>query len=372
MLLTALIFFLTLSLLVMIHEFGHFFTAKKFGIKVEEFGFGLPPRIWGKKIGETLYSINALPFGGFVRLFGEDDTGDLKNKKKKESKMSSRAFFTRPVHQRFLVVIAGVVMNFILGVAVISYLFTRGVMVPVDRVHIEKIVAGSPAETAGLMEGDIIRKLKSQNAKVKSQNNSEEEVIVKRGEDVTKFTKERLGEEIILTVERQGKELSVSITPRKDYPKDEGPMGIAISNFEEKKYAWWEAPIFGTKEALVLSFALVKGIVVTIGKLISFQSVSKDIAGPIGVYQMTGEAIKFGKSAVLELIGLLSLNLAIVNILPIPALDGGRLLFIVIEGITGKRIKTTWERYIHQIGMAILLGLILLITLNDVVRVLGK
>jgi regulator of sigma E protease len=166
--------------------------------------------------------------------------------------------------------------------------------------------------------------------------------------------------------------MEISIIPRKDYPKDEGPMGIVVSRFEEKKYPWYQAPFLGTKESMVISLELVKGIGKTLWKLISFQPVGKDVAGPIGIAQMTGSAIKTGENAVLELLGLLSLNLAIVNILPFPALDGGRLLFVVIEGLTGKRIKTHWERYIHQFGMILLLLLMVLVTLNDVVRILAK
>jgi len=364
----------------MIHELGHFITAKKLGILVEEFGFGLPPRIWGKKIGETTYSINWLPIGGFVKLYGEDaeeprtKDQELSTKDKKSSEFSvlssqleKRAFYSRPVWQRIVVLVAGVAMNFILGIVIISYLFTQGVMVPTDRVHIEKIVSGSPAEVAGLKEKDVILKLRTKNQELKTIDTE-----IKKSEDLIDTTKEHLGQQIILVVEREGKELELTLTPRKDYPADEGPMGVTISTYEEKKYSLAQAPILGTKEALILSWELVKGIGTTIWKLISFQPVSKDVAGPIGIAQITGEAVKFGQNAVLELLGLLSLNLAIVNILPFPALDGGRLLFVLIEGATGRRLKATWERYVHQIGMAILLALILLVTINDLIRIIGK
>jgi len=383
MLVTLLVFLLILSVLVMIHELGHFVVAKKLGILVEEFGFGLPPRIWGKKIGETTYSINWLPIGGFVKLYGEDqEESGTKDKKSlqfavRSSQLEKRAFYSRPVWQRILVLVAGVVMNFLLGIVIISYLFTQGVMVPTDRVHVEKIVSGSPADTAGLLEKDVIIKLKVKSEKFQPQadrplDEKIEEVEIKSSDDLINTTKEHLGEEIILIVERNGKELEFILTPRKDYPPDEGPMGVTISTYEEKRYSIWQAPIQGTKEALILSWELVKGIGITLWKLVSFQPVSKDVAGPIGIAQITGEAVKFGNNAVLELLGLLSLNLAIVNILPFPALDGGRLLFVLIEGATGRRLKATWERYVHQIGMAILLALILLVTINDLIRIFGK
>ena len=390
MLLTVLVFFLILSVLVLVHEAGHFFVAKRLGIKVEEFGFGLPPRIFGLKFGETLYSINWLPIGGFVKLFGEEGKDDIGRADPKGKEVKKRAFYTRSPLQRSFVIVAGVVMNFVLAVSVISYLFTQGVMVPTDRIHIEKILAGSPAEKAGLKEKDIIRKMKTLKAEsdkdtsgvarsdspdgggIRKNYTRMEETEIKTGEQLIETTKKHLGESITLMIDRNGQNMEISIIPRKEYPKDEGPMGIVVSRFEEKKYPWYQAPFLGTKESMVISLELVKGIGKTLWKLISFQPVGKDVAGPIGIAQMTGSAIKTGENAVLELLGLLSLNLAIVNILPFPALDGGRLLFVVIEGLTGKRIKTHWEGYIHQFGMILLLLLMVLVTLNDVVRILAK
>lgn len=388
MLITALVFLILLSILVLVHEIGHFVAAKKLGIKVEEFGFGLPPRMFGFKKGETVYSINWLPIGGFVKLYGEEGEDDIEASKVKTPvgpQDLKRAFYNRPVWQRSVVLIAGVSMNFLLALFVISFLFTQGVMVPTDRVHIEKLVQGSPADDVGLKIKDTIKKFR-----VKNQKGIVEEIEIKSGEKLIKTTKDHLGEDVELLISRSAKEGSctsalractlvdgtiefvVNLKPRKDYPKDQGPMGVVISTYEEKKYPFWQAPYLGLKESVNLSYQLVKGIAITVWKLISFQPVAKDVAGPIGIAQMTGEAIKFGESAVLELLGLLSLNLAIVNILPFPALDGGRLLFVLIEGITGKRIRTHWERYVHQAGMIILITLMVLVTLNDLVRIFVK
>ncbi|MFQ6003638.1 MAG: RIP metalloprotease [Candidatus Zixiibacteriota bacterium] len=390
---TFIIFLITLSVLVLVHELGHFLAAKKMGIKVEEFGFGLPPRIWGKRKGETVYSINWLLIGGFVKLYGEEREEERIKDQRSKIKDINRAFYARPVWQRSIVLMAGVIMNFLLGIFIISFLFTQGVMVPTDRVHIEKVLIDTPAEQVGLKEGDVIKKFKvhlrpelrsrasskfkmgkPQDTPEAAQRDSSsvEEVEIKKGEQLTKITKEHLGEKVILVIVREGKEQEVAIVPRKEYPKDQGPMGIVISNFEERKYSIWQAPILGTKEALILSFELLKGIGRTLFKLITLQPVAKDVAGPIGIAQMTGQAVKFGKLAVLELLGLLSLNLAIVNILPFPALDGGRLMFVLIEGATGKKIRATWERYLHQIGMAILLSLMALVAINDIIRIFSK
>ena len=230
MILTLLIFLIILSILIMVHELGHFTAAKKLGIKVEEFGFGLPPRLWGKKLGETIYSINWLPIGGFVRLYGEEREEEKSEKRKAKSikrKSEKRAFYARPVWQRSVVLLAGVIMNFLLAVFIISFLFTRGVMVPTDKVHVEKVIAGSPAAIAGLQEKDIIKQLTINN----------QQFTIKTGEQLIKTTKEHLGEEISIIVERDGQEEELQIIPRKEYSADEGPMGIMISNFEMKKYA---------------------------------------------------------------------------------------------------------------------------------------
>jgi len=343
-------------------------AAKKLGIKVEEFGFGLPPRIWGVKKGETTYSVNWLPIGGFVKLFGEEgEDGDGEVIQNSKLKNDNRAFYGRPIWQRVVVLTAGVVMNFLLGVFILSFLFTQGVMVPTKRVHIEKVVSGSPAEMVGLKNGDVIKTIL-----IEEDIDKFREIEIDSLTKLSETTREFLGKTITLVVLRGQEQMSIDIMPRVDYSKDEGPMGIVISNYEEKKYSLWEAPIYGTKEAMLLTYELVKGIGTTLWKLISFQPVAKDVAGPIGIAQLTGEAVKFGRMAVLELLGILSLNLAIVNILPFPALDGGRLLFVVIEGTTGRKIKATWERLVHQIGMVILLSLLVLVTINDLVRILSK
>ena len=336
---------------------------------MEEFGIGLPPRLIGIQRGETMYSINALPIGGFVKLFGEEGEEEGSRFKVQGSKLK-RAFFTRPIWQRAVVLLAGVAMNFLLAIAVLSFLFTQGVFVPTDRVTIEKVEEGSPAEEAGLKEGDVIRKIQDYPGRSSTQDNPV--IEIKSAEKLINLTKEHLDEEIELVVLRGEEELTFKITPRKDPPEGQGAMGIAITDFEERTYPWYKAPFWGTYEAFKLSGVLVKGLGQTLWRLITFQPIKEQVAGPVGIAQITGKAVKFGKMAVLELLGLLSLNLAVINILPFPALDGGRLLFVGIEATTGKKIRAKWERITHQIGMTILLALILLVTVNDVLRIIRK
>lgn len=364
MLLTILVFFLMLSLLVLIHEAGHYFVAKRLGIKVEEFGFGFPPRLFGKKIGETIYSLNALPIGGFVKLFGEDEAGGGKvgsvsdaalNAKGKELK---RAYFARPAWQRFLVVVAGVVMNFFLAVVIISYLFAvQGVPTPGNKVFIAAIAKNSPAEKAGLKIGDQVLAVNS--------------VAITSPDQLIRITKDHLGQKVMLSVltQRSEKE-TVVITPRVTYPSSEGAMGVAIEVQEIiTRYPWYIAPIIGIRETAASTIMIVQGLGAALVQFVSSGKAPQGVAGPIGIAQLTGQVVQIGPYAVLSLVAMLSLNLAVLNILPIPALDGGRLFFILYEMIVRRKVNPKFEGYAHAIGMAVLLALIVLITFHDVFRV---
>lgn len=361
MVITIIVFLLILSILVLVHEAGHFFVAKLFKIKVEEFGFGLPPRVFGKKFGETVYSINWLPIGGFVKLYGEDEAGSgtVSIKPQKiSSKNKNRAFFAKPAWQRALVVFAGVFMNFVLAVLIISFLFSVvGVPVPTEKVVVTAIVNGAPAQKAGLKVGDTVETING--------------VKITSSIKLVEITKQHVGEKLLLKVKtKDSKTKNIELTPRKEYPKDEGPMGVAISqDVSIKKYPWYQAPFIGTKEALKETWLIASGLGGLVVQLVTKGVVPSDVAGPVGIAQLTGRVVDIGPFAVLSFISLLSLNLAIINILPIPALDGGRLFFILFEAVTRKKVDPKFEGYAHTIGMAILLGLIALITLHDLFRV---
>ncbi len=358
MILTLITFILVLSILVFVHEFGHFIMAKKIGIKVEEFGFGLPPRIWGVKKGETIYSINWLPIGGFVKLAGEDEETEHKSQNSMTKQELKRYFFARSKKERAAVLLAGVTMNFILAVTIVSFIFTQGVSVPTETVHIEKVIANSPASSAGLVEKDIIRQYG--------------DYQIKSNQELIEAAKKYGDQEVSIELERQGKAVILTITARKNPPPNEGPLGIVITNLEERRYPFYLAPFYGLVETTKMSVMMLQALGVMLYKLVTFQPIGADIAGPIGIAQVTGEAVKFGFTAVLQLMGILSLNLAIINILPIPALDGGRLMFVVLEKFIGRRVKPKIELIAHQIGMAILLSLIVLVTINDILRIIRK
>jgi regulator of sigma E protease len=362
MFVTVIIFLLILSLLVLVHELGHFIVAKLLNIKVEEFGFGFPPRAFSFKYGETLYSINWLPIGGFVKLYGEDEAGGGKiaapSQPAADSKDINRAFFARPVWQRALVVVAGVVMNFALAVTLISILFSVvGIAIPINKVQVDAVIKGAPADKAGLKIGDTIVSVNGKQ--------------IKNAQEVIDSTKNNLGKSIKVGVKTgKGVDESLTLTPRKNYPSDQGPMGVAISQASVlKKYPWYQAPFVGTREALKESWLIASGLGSLLVQLITKGAVPQDVAGPVGIAQLTGRVVQIGPAAVLSFISLLSLNLAIINILPIPALDGGRLFFILFEAVTRKKVNSTFESYAHTIGMVLLLALIALITIHDLIRV---
>lgn len=360
-----LVFLIILTFLVLIHEAGHFFVAKKLGIKVEEFGFGFPPRLFAKKIGETVYSLNWLPIGGFVKLYGEDEAGggklQIRNPKTENRKADiEKAFFARPAWQRAAVVVAGVVMNFILAVVIISYIFgVSGVATPGEKVLVVAVSPESPAQKAGLVPGDVIEKIDG--------------AVVKNPTQLTDFTSKHLGEKITLEVRTKNSQLeTLQITPRKNYPAGQGPMGVAISqNTVLKKYPWYQAPVVGTLESLKRSWIIIAGLGLTLFQLFTKAQVPAGVAGPVGIAELTGQFVQIGPIAVLDLVSFLSINLAILNILPIPALDGGRLFFILIEAVTGRKVNPKYEGYAHAVGMAVLLALIALITFHDVLRIIN-
>ncbi len=353
MLLTALVFFIILSILVFVHELGHFVVARFVGVHVEEFGFGLPPRIWGKKVGKTVYSINWLPIGGFVKLAGEDEEPNVR--------YSKQFFWAKSKKERSAILLAGVTMNFILAVGITTYLLTQGVYETSGRVHIEKVVVGSPAFTAGLKEKDII-------VNVFDSITTAEPTKLSVPSDLIDFTKSHMGKPITITVMRDGATLPFVVVPRVEYPKGEGPMGVAISNLELKTYPWSVAPWEAVKLNLRRAGEMFTGLGTLVMRVVQLKPLGSDVAGPIGIAQVTGQAVKFGFRAVLEFMSILSLNLAVLNILPIPALDGGRLLFVVLEKFIGKRIRPSFERSTHQIGMMVLLILVVLISINDILR----
>lgn len=351
---TIILFIIILIILILAHELGHFFTAKIFGIKVEEFGLGFPPRIfsWGK--GETKYSLNWLPFGGFVKIKGED--GDGKN--------DSDSFSSRPLWQRIIVLIAGVFMNFLLAAVLFSAGFAIG-LPAIDNGEIElknsktqilQVIKDSPADLAKLRLGDNILEIK----------NNESNVIVNDVIDVQNYVNDHKGENIILVIERGSEIFEQEVLARSNYPDDEGSIGIALSNVGLVSYPWHQAIFEGFKKAILNFIAIVIAIIMLIKNLILSGEVNGDIAGPIGIARLTGQFYALGASYLISFVAIISLNLSVLNILPIPALDGGRVFFAIIEKIRRKAINKEIEAKIHGIAFLALIILLILITIRDI------
>ena len=328
-----------LSILILVHELGHFLIAKKFGLLVEEFGFGLPPRIFRRKIGETIYSLNALPFGGFVKIFGEN------NLEKWESR--ERSFIGLKIWQRAAILFAGVFFNFLLGWVAVSIVFSIGVP---SAVVITEVVKNSPAAEIGLMAGD---KLEGENLTTKS---------------VIDFINEHRGQKIDLKIERSGKIIDFVATPRLNPPEGEGALGIGLvdTGLPRKSIlaSFWE----GLKTSLEMIKIIALAIMNLIGKAFLGKASLEQVTGPIGIVKITAQAGSLGLVYLLHLLALISLNLAVINILPFPALDGGRLFFLMIEKIKGSPINPKIEKVANAFGFALLIFLMVIITIKDIIR----
>ena len=352
MLASILIFILVLSVLILSHEFGHFIVARKSGVKVEEFGFGLPPKIWGKKIGETIYSINLLPFGGFVRLHGEQEETDETNLR--------RSFLHKSKRVRALVSVAGVIMNFVLAILIFAVVYSfSGIPRDTGTIKILEVANNSPAQKAGILVGDVIVKINGE-----AVHGSDEFVTTTAGQKGNK-----INYEIQRTVNGKEDIAKISLVPRENPPEGEGAVGVVVTSMEIYYPPIWQRPFYGVyygfKDAVFWGKTIVVGLYDMTTDIFRGKSV-EGVSGPIGIYAITTEASKGGFLTLINFVGILSVNLAILNILPFPALDGGRLFFIGIEAITRKKISTKAEAIINNIGFILLITLLLVITVGDI------
>ncbi len=380
MILTIILFILILSVLVLVHEFGHFYTARRAGVKVEEFGFGIPPRIWGKKFGETLYSINLLPFGGFVRLMGEDvDTQEEID----AMRTHPESFIAKTPGQRAVIVTAGVFMNILLAIGLYYIFFiatnftslTFPKMFEFDfrfgnTVEFPNVVMGfaeeSPAEDAGLAIGDSV--LKVDEVPVPTNEAFKEQIATKAGKDT----------ELTVVDARSLDKATRVVTVVPIYDSTSGNvvvgayMGEAFSLTYSQPYQKILVGPMHTYNVTAYSIYALSQLVKSSFAERSLEPVSESVSGPVGIASVVGGILSDGRDtglALIDLVALLSISLAFINILPLPALDGGRLAFIVAEKITGKRPSHAVEMTIHKVGMLFLLLLLVLVTIRDVSRI---
>lgn len=371
MLLTIIIFIITLLILVVSHEFGHFIVARKAGIKVLEFGFGLPPRIFGKKWGDTLVSLNWLPIGGFVKLSGEDEVD-------KKVLLEKDSFAAKSVGARIAVVVAGVAMNLALAVIIfwgvlaaqnfktdlpllIPFQFSGVSQVNETAIYVGGVADGSPAATSGIKSGDRI---------VSINGNQLQNV-----DQLVGFIKEHAGEQLqveVLDLEKNTRR--VVITPRVNPPAGQGALGVELGTMTIA-HLGYDTTVQKLASGFTHSYNLTVYSGAILGQLIStsiqtknLDPVSQSVSGPVGITNITSTILNSKEPVLpyLSFIGMLSLNLAVINILPFPALDGGRLLFLLIEAVFRRRIKAEIEKLIHTVGMMLLIALIILVTFSDI------
>ena len=339
MIVNIIIGIIALSLILVAHELGHFGTAKASGVRVEEFGIGLPPRIFGKKVGETIYSINAIPFGAFNKLTGEEsptEPGSLAGK--------SRG-------TRLLILSAGSLMNILLALVLFSAIF----MLPGDsetgQVFVEQVATNSPAAMAGIETGDVILSINDQ--------------PVDSHIKLNQLIQDNLGKETTILLRRPDSSTqSVRLIPRAQPPAGEGAIGVAIRTV--KSYPFWQAIPMGAARLVETVILWVKGLV----ELITGQT-DASFYGPVGLVQLTGEVASAGIRPLLDIVALISLILGICNLFPLPAIDGGRITFVLLEWVRrGKRVPPKIEATIHLVGLVMLLVFMFAITYQDILRII--
>lgn len=332
---TAILAILLFCIMIFPHELGHFIAAKKMGVKVNEFAFGMGPTIWKKQKGETLHSIRLLPIGGFCAMEGEDEDSD-----------EPRAFSNKKPCQKIIILAAGSFMNVLCAVLIMSLVVG---IIGFTTTTVEQVSENSPAYEAGIVSGDKIKSIAGND--------------INRWEDISEAIIESEGSEISVVVERDGKETSLKLTP--EVNKD-GRYVIGITS--DLSHNPFKAVVEGSKATWNMTVAMFD----TLGQLFTGKVGADNLSGPVGMVKMVSETSQYGLSYYGFLTALICLNLAIINMLPLPALDGGRIIFVLYTMITGKQVSQKVEGTIHLVGLALLFTLMIYVTFNDVTRIFGS
>jgi len=358
-----------LVVLVLVHELGHFLVAKRAGITVEEFGIGFPPRIGSVTWRGTRYSLNWIPLGGFVRMLGEDGNVEIRRLREKgltEAEIDQAmegAFNRRPVWVRVTVLLAGVAMNFLLAAALFAVVFSLPTPIFYGPLTVTEVQEGSPAE-GRLQVDDVIVGADGQTFELAG--------------DLTEHIAERGGTEVTLNVERDGEPIEVAVIPRtpEQLTSGDGPVGFgfeAAREVEEPPLARdpLEAAWRGTEAAATLAYQIPGGLADAVGGLLGLNpDAAGDARGPIGIAQATGDVLESPFRNQLFFVGLLSINLAVLNVLPFPPLDGGRIFVVLLEAMRRRKLPAEREALIYLAGFAVLIALVILISIQDIQRLI--
>jgi regulator of sigma E protease len=364
-------FLAVLIVLVLVHELGHFIVAKRAGITVQEFGIGFPPRIGSVVWRGTRYSLNWIPLGGFVKMLGED--GEIEAERLRERGLSDAAidkamagaFSRKPVWVRIVVLLAGVAMNFLLA----GILFAVALSMPVPQgrgpLTITEIQADSPASAAGLRPGDVIVSADGRSFDV--------------SRELTAYVRSRAGHEVALGIKRNGTPMEITVTPRKLTPEQEarglGPIGFT---YEPSRLVEVPSDVRGPIDAVArgflaagdLAWRIPGGLAEAVGGLLGLNPNGGTAVGPIGIAEETGRVLQGPLVQLLGFVGLLSVNLAVLNVLPFPPLDGGRIAVVLIESLRRRRLPAEREALIYLTGFMVLIVLVILISIQDVRRLI--
>ncbi|HNT29511.1 MAG TPA: M50 family metallopeptidase [bacterium] len=344
-------FLFVFGVLVILHELGHFLTARLFKVKVEEFAFGMPPRIFAVKKGETAYALNAIPIGGYVRLEGEDGSDSP----------APTSFQNKPAWQRIIILLAGSVVHLILAIVIFSlFIFRQGEAIPNHTVQIAGITDNSPAAEANLLPGDTILTING--------------LAITEVEQFQAATADKAGQLISIEVQTEsGDERTVTLTPRPDPPEGEGAVGVFISSgYDLQSVNFFRSFWLGTRFTYVIvdeSFQAIGGL---FSSILLKASVPEGVSGPIGIARVSGETAQAsGFSGLFFLIGILGANLAVLNLFPIPGLDGGRIIIILIELVRRKKLSPQREALVQGLGLAFVLLILAVVTFKDVASLIS-
>lgn len=355
---------LVISVLVFVHELGHFIVAKLSKVRVDEFAIGFPPKLWSFKKGETTYSLNLILFGGYVKIFGENPDADSIS-----GPDSGRSFVHKNRGVQAMILIAGVAMNVVFAWLLLSGSFMLGVTQAVEsdtgtsKVLIAEVVKGSPAEEAGLQREDIIGSITDSSGKKYEQVNASV---------VDSAIKNSNGKPITLTYQRGVEDRTVNITPKLGVVPDKLAIGVSMVNVASVKYPFFKSLIEGAKATYSLTIATTVGLFEFFKSLFIFEADLTQVSGPVGIAGYLNQAREFGMSTFLSFVALISINLAVINMVPFPALDGGRLLFVTIESIIRRPLNPKIANTLNIVGFALLLLLMLIITTSDIGKLVSR
>jgi regulator of sigma E protease len=348
------LFLVMFTLIIAVHEFGHYITARLLGMRVLEFAFGFPPRIFAIRRGGIDYSVNAIPFGGFVRILGQDDFSI-----EQHGAGDPGSFTSKPWWAQAIVLSAGVTMNLVLAIVVLTAAFAIGTEAPTGAVRVEEVAAGSPAEAAGIQPGDVVRTIDGK--------------TISRTSELQTYIYSHAGKEVTIVLDRGVRTVGpLVIVPRPQPPENEGPLGVKLSEVTSPPTALPLPQAF--TQAVRLTGDVVAQIAELPAQLLARpagQPGPPPVGGPIEILRVTALVSQAGLSAFLKLVGVISVNLGVLNIIPFPGLDGGRLFFVLLSAALRRRISPQVEAAIHAVGFVLLLGFLVVVSVADIRRAAG-